>query len=215
MGQEARRKPFEENTAAPDVILRDVMKKEKQPPTALESLLAETLFKMSADDSTKMLKYLHVMSVREVTVAETGERALVVFVPYTEMVSYRKMCPALTEALEDQLKAHVFLVAHRRILRKERRGKALYKQKRPMSRTISKVHEGYLEDIIWPGDVVAEKTVSCLCTRRVYIKGEIKATGPWRCPLAHFAQRRSVFFLSSCCICTSPASKPQTLNTQT
>ena len=164
MGQEARRKPFEENTAAPDVILRDVMKKEKQPPTALESLLAEALFKMSADDSTKMLKYLHVMSVREVTVAETGERALVVFVPYTEMVSYRKMCPALTEALEDQLKAHVFLVAHRRILRKERRGKALYKQKRPMSRTISKVHEGYLEDIIWPGDVVAEKTV-CVCAR--------------------------------------------------
>lgn len=69
------------------------------------------------------------------------------------------MCPGLIESLEDQLKAHVFLVAHRRIIRKERRGKALYKQKRPQSRTIAKVHEAYLEDVIWPQDVVGQKSV--------------------------------------------------------
>lgn len=53
----------------------------------------------------------------------------------------------------------VFLVANRRIIRQERRGKALYKQKRPQSRTIAKVHEAYLEDLIWPHDVVGQKTV--------------------------------------------------------
>ena len=53
----------------------------------------------------------------------------------------------------------MFLLAHRRIIRKERRGKALYKQKRPQSRTIAKVHEAYLEDVIWPHDVVGQKEV--------------------------------------------------------
>ena len=33
-----------------------------------------------------MLKYLHIMSARDVTVAATGERAIVIFVPYIEMV---------------------------------------------------------------------------------------------------------------------------------
>ena len=177
--QEAHRKPFDENEAASDVILRDWKKAEKQPPSALETLLAESLFKMSAQDSTKQLKYLHVMSAREVTVAETGERAIVVFVPFIEMPEYRKMCPALTEALEDQLKAHVFLVAHRRIIRKERRGKALYKQKRPMSRTITKVHEGYLEDVIWPGDVVGEKTVCCPCAPCCVQRGNLDSANRW------------------------------------
>lgn len=51
-------------------------------------------------------------------------------------------------------------MAHRRIIRKERRGKALYKQKRPQSRTMAKVHEAYMEDLIWPHDVVGQKTVS-------------------------------------------------------
>lgn len=177
--QEAHRKPFDENEAASDVILRDWKKAEKQPPSALETLLAESLFKMSAQDSTKQLKYLHVMSAREVTVAETGERAIVVFVPFIEMPEYRKMCPALTEALEDQLKAHVFLVAHRRIIRKERRGKALLKQKRPMSRTITKVHEGYLEDVIWPGDVVGEKTVCCPCAPCCVQRGNLDSANRW------------------------------------
>jgi small subunit ribosomal protein S7e len=157
--QTTHRKAFEENKEAADVILRDWIKKEAQPPTALESLLADALYKQSTEDSMKFLKYLHIMSAREVTVAAKGERAIVIFVPFTEMKEYRKMCPALTETLEDQLKAHVFLVAHRRIIRKERRGKALYKQKRPHSRTIAKVHEAYLDDVIWPQDVVGQKSV--------------------------------------------------------
>ena len=157
--QTTHRKAFEENKEAADVILRDWIKKEAQPPTALESLLADALYKQSTEDSMKFLKYLHIMSAREVTVAAKGERAIVIFVPFTEMKEYRKMCPALTETLEDQLKAHVFLVAHRRIIRKERRGKSLYKQKRPHSRTIAKVHEAYLDDVIWPQDVVGQKSV--------------------------------------------------------
>jgi len=157
--QETRRKAYDENTVAADVILKDWKKKITNPPSALETLLAETLLKQSSVDSMKILKYLHIMSVREVTIPGKGERAVVIFVPFIEIKDFRKLCPDLIETLEDQLKAHVFLVAHRRIIRKERRGKALYKQKRPMSRTISKVHEAYLEDIIYPQDVVGQKSV--------------------------------------------------------
>jgi small subunit ribosomal protein S7e len=151
-----RRKPLAENHQAVDLILRD-WKKKAAPPTALETLLSETLFKLTSSDEFKGLKYLHIMSAHEVTMPKAGERAIVIFVPFLEMQYFRRMCPALTETLEDQLKAHVFLVSHRRVIRKERRGKALLKQKRPMSRTIKKVHEAYLEDIIWPEDVVGQR----------------------------------------------------------
>ena len=59
----------------------------------------------------------------------------------------------------DELKAHVFLIAHRRVIRPERKGRPLLKQKRPMSRTLKHVHEKYLEDMIWPQDVVGQKQV--------------------------------------------------------
>lgn len=156
---EVRRKPFDENARASDIVLRDWKKRNVQPATALETLLADMLFKISGQDSFKIVKYLHIMSAREVSIPGKGERAVVIFVPFAEMQEYRKMCPGLTEALEDELKAHVFLIAHRRVIRPERKGRPLLKQKRPMSRTLKHVHEKYLEDMIWPQDVVGQKQV--------------------------------------------------------
>ena len=156
---EVRRKPVDENARASDIVLRDWKKRSVQPATALETLLADMLFKISEQDSFKIVKYLHIMSAREVSVPGKGERAIVIFVPFVEMQEYRKMCPGLTEALEDELKAHVFLIAHRRVIRPERKGRPLLKQKRPMSRTLKHVHEKYLEDMIWPQDVVGQKQV--------------------------------------------------------
>ena len=57
-------------------------------------------------------------------------------VPYIEMPEYRKVFNILVPLLEDAMGVHIFLVAHRRILRKERRGTRLLKQKRPRSRTL-------------------------------------------------------------------------------
>ena len=47
---ETRRKPFDQNDKAEDVILKDWKKKEAQPPSALENLIAETLLKHSSTD---------------------------------------------------------------------------------------------------------------------------------------------------------------------
>ena len=48
--QETRRKPFDENVEAADVILKDWKKKGAHAPSALESLLAETLLKQASVD---------------------------------------------------------------------------------------------------------------------------------------------------------------------
>jgi hypothetical protein len=48
--QETRRKPFDENAEPADVLLKDWKKKGAQTPTALESLLGETLLKQAGVD---------------------------------------------------------------------------------------------------------------------------------------------------------------------
>jgi len=48
--QDSRRKPYDENKEPGDVILKDWKKKVANPPTALESLLAEMLLKYSSED---------------------------------------------------------------------------------------------------------------------------------------------------------------------
>ena len=62
-GDEARKKPFDENTDASGVILRDWKKREKQPPSSLETLLAETLFKLSSNDRSDFVGGARIHSV--------------------------------------------------------------------------------------------------------------------------------------------------------
>jgi len=50
LDKDTRRKPYDENKEPGDVILKDWKKKVANPPTALESLLAEMLLKHSSED---------------------------------------------------------------------------------------------------------------------------------------------------------------------
>jgi len=151
---------FEEVTKPSDVILRDHKTKVKNPPTELETKVAEKLFEgMKSNANLRMLKYLHIMSVREVLVPETEEKALVLIVPFIEMKEYRKIQEDLQKYVEENFQAHMVLIQHRRILPKEKQGHRLHKQKRPMSRTLSFVHKAWLDDIIHPHDICAEHQV--------------------------------------------------------
>jgi len=51
---------------------------------------------------------------------------------------------------------HVILVAERTILPKEKRNNR-QQQKRPYSRTIRAVHEGILEDLVFPVEIVGKR----------------------------------------------------------
>jgi hypothetical protein len=57
-------------------------------------------------------------------------------VPYIEISEYRKVHSILVPLLEEAIGGQVYLIAHRRILRREMRGQRLLKQKRPVSRTL-------------------------------------------------------------------------------
>jgi len=151
---------FDMNTKPEEVILRDSKTKIKNPPTALETEVAEKLFEgYKTHVDLRMLRYLHVMSVREVKIPESEERALVLVLPFIEMKEYRKIQEPLQKYLEDAFKAHIVLIQHRRVLPKEKHGHRLLKQKRPMSRTLAMVHEAWLEDIIYPHEICAQHRV--------------------------------------------------------
>ena len=60
-------------------------------------------------------------------------------VPFVEIAEYRKVHSILAPLLEAAVGGQVFFIAHRRILRRERNGLRLLKQKRPRSRTLVRV----------------------------------------------------------------------------
>ncbi|EKX37172.1 small subunit ribosomal protein S7e_2, cytoplasmic type [Guillardia theta CCMP2712] len=151
------RRPFCQNKQASDILLRDFKSRKKNPPTDVETLVVQKLFDLyQNDDNFKMIKYLHVMSVKEVPIKETSDRALLLTIPNIEMKDYRNFQISLCQILEAEFNCHIFLLQHRRILPREKPGKRLQKQKRPRSRTVQAVHEGYLEDLVWPHRVSAK-----------------------------------------------------------
>jgi len=151
------RRPFCQNKQASDILLRDFKSRKKNPPTDVETLVVQKLFDLLKDDDNfKMFKYLHIMSVKEIPIKGTSERALLLTIPNIEMKEFRNFQVSLCQILEAEFNAHIFLLQHRRILPREKPGKRLQKQKRPRSRTLQSVHEGYLEDLVWPHRVAAK-----------------------------------------------------------
>ena len=128
----------------------------------LEGHLSFLMFMLAlqSHDELRMMKYMHINEVRVVDPQEKGvQRALVLMVPFAELTEYRKIQQFLISYLEKELRTTVFVVGARRILPKERTGHRLLKQKRPRSRTIAAVHAAYLEDILWPHDIVGQHQV--------------------------------------------------------
>jgi len=151
---------FDENTAPSEMILRDHKARVKNPPSELETKIVEKLFAaFQSEPSLRMLKFLHIMSAREVIVPSNGERAWVLIVPFIEMKEYRKIQDALRQYMEATFEVHMVLIAHRRILPKEKNGHRLLKQKRPMSRTLGMVHHAWLEDILFPHEICSEHKI--------------------------------------------------------
>ena len=70
--------------------------------------------------------------------------------PYSSSASVRE----LEKKFSDK---HVLFVGQRRILKKPTRN-ARVGQKRPMSRTLTMVHEKLLEDLVYPTEIVGKRT---------------------------------------------------------
>jgi len=131
----------------------------KQNPTRLELKIAQVIFDLqSASDAdlSKKLKELYIVGAKEIKIGE--RRAIIVFVPYPKLVQFQAVHNVVVSELEKKFAGkHVMLLAQRRILNKITKKNRTKRQKRPMSRTLSAVHNAILEDLVFPAQIVDKR----------------------------------------------------------
>merc|ERR1740116_338490 len=87
-----------------------------------------------------------------------GKKAVVVFVPVPQLKQFQKIQSRLVRELEKKFSGkHVVFIAQRRILAKPTRKGNKLKQKRPISRTLTAVHNAILDDLVYPAEIVGKR----------------------------------------------------------
>jgi small subunit ribosomal protein S7e len=130
-----------------------------QKPTELETQIAQTLLDLEATSDIKaQLRELYITGAREVDIAG-GKKAIILFVPVPQLRSFQKIQSRLVRELEKKFSGkHFVVVAQRKILPKPtRKTRSGNKQKRPISRTLTAVHEATLNDLVYPAEIVGKR----------------------------------------------------------
>ena len=128
-------------------------------PDAFELEVAQALYDLESNsaDLKAELRELYIVSAKEVEVA--GRKAVVLFVPYRLLKLTHKIQSRLVRELEKKFSGkHVVVIAQRRIQRQEAKSGRTLKQKRPVSRTLTAVHDAILEDLVYPTEIVGKHT---------------------------------------------------------
>lgn len=106
----------------------------------------------------KELSGLKLHSVKEVQVNsqdKKGKNVLLVIVNYTSYVVLKKHFKKIVGILEKKLKTPVLFIAKRVIQSKW--VKENKTQKRPISRTLTAVHDAILDDLVQPATIIAKR----------------------------------------------------------
>jgi small subunit ribosomal protein S7e len=136
-----------------------IVKDKGVTPDAFELDVAQALFDLESNSSDLKaeLRELYIVSAKEVDVA--GRKAVVLFVPYRLLKLTHKIQSRLVRELEKKFSGkHVVVIAQRRIQRQEAKSGRTLKQKRPVSRTLTSVHDAILEDLVYPTEIVGKHT---------------------------------------------------------
>lgn len=136
------------------------------PPTDLELTVGKALYELqnSSNEIAADLRILQIWGAKEVEVAGSGRRALLLVVPVPQLKAWRKIQVRVIRELEKKLgggdhQRAILVVAHRRIMGKPARKQARsVKNARPRSRTLTAVHEAWLEDLVYPTEIVGKRT---------------------------------------------------------
>lgn len=132
-------------------------------PTELELTVAKALFELqsSSNEIATELYALQLYGAREVELGN-GRKALVLVVPVPQLKSWQKVQSRLIHELGKKLGGadrQIVMIAHRRIVGKpERKQARAVKNQRPRSRTLTAVHENWLEDLCYPTEIVGKRT---------------------------------------------------------
>lgn len=129
-----------------------------EKPTELELQVSQALLDLesSSADLKPTLRPLQLKSVRSIDVSG-GKKAIVIFVPPPSLQAVHKVQQRLTRELEKKFSdRHVVFLAERRILPKPGR-RNRQTQKRPISRTLTHVHDCILQDLVFPTEIVGKR----------------------------------------------------------
>ncbi|CAJ0596062.1 unnamed protein product [Cylicocyclus nassatus] len=141
-------------------IIGKLMKPDGSVATELEKQVSQALVDLeSSTDIKAQLRELYIVGVREIEIG--NKSVIVVYVPVPQLKQFHKVQVRLVRELEKKFGGkHVLFLAKRRILPKPLRGskKVPMKQKRPRSRTLTAVHEAWLDEMVFPAEVVGKRT---------------------------------------------------------
>jgi len=114
----------------------------------------ETAAEISLD-----LSNVKISAAKQVDVSG-NRKAIMIFVPYNKLKVTRNIQQRLVQELEKKFGGkHIVIIAQRTILGKSHsRGKKT-SGPRPRSRTLTAVHEAILEDLVYPTEIVAKRTI--------------------------------------------------------
>ncbi|KAJ8442494.1 hypothetical protein Cgig2_022377 [Carnegiea gigantea] len=136
--------------------LKKIHKEKGADPSEFEESVAQALFDLenTNNELKSDLKDLYINSAVQIDV-NNNRKAVNIHVPYRLRKAFRKIHVRLVRELEKKFSGKdVVIIATRRIMRPPRKGSAV---KRPRSRTLTAVHEGILEDLVQPAEIVGKR----------------------------------------------------------
>merc|ERR1712227_1086952 len=131
-------------------------------PSEIETSIATALYELETNipDMKAALRPLQFVSGREIEVGH-GRKAIVIFVTVPLLSGWHKSQQRLTRELEKKFSdRHVLIIASRRILprpKRSNRSRTTQTQKRPISRTLTAVHDAILADLVYPVEIVGKR----------------------------------------------------------
>lgn len=128
-----------------------------QTASELEINLAQALIDLEGNlpDLQPFLRPLQIVTAKTVTLK--SKKALLIYIPVSQLKQYHKVQTRLMTELEKKFSDyHVLFVAYRRILPKESQ-KSRAKQPRPMSRSLTAVHNDLLDELVYPNLITGKR----------------------------------------------------------
>jgi len=127
---------------------------------AVDEAVAQALYDLEHSPTSDLksdLKDVHIAGAKEIDVKD-GKKAVVMNVPVPLVRRVRQVHPRLVRELEKKFSGkHVLIIGARKILPPVRKTNRVARQRRPRSRTLAAVHDAWLEDIVYPTEIVGRR----------------------------------------------------------
>lgn len=133
---------------------------EGQTPSAFEEKISKGLLDLEASqqDISAKLRDLYFSAALQIEVPG-GEQAIVLMVPFRLLKDYQEIHKRLVRELEKKFSgSHVVIIGERKMYAPNVTRRKNFKGPRPRSRTLTKVHEAWLTDMVYPTEIVGVRT---------------------------------------------------------